>query len=360
MEGKYICLTVINDLSADQRMQRICNSLAGAGHRVELIGRMLPDSRQLPGRSWKQTRLRCFFRKGKMAYAEYNLRLFFYLLFHRFEVLCSVDCDTLPAGWLLRRFRRFRLIFDAHEWFSEVPEVVERPGVQRIWQWVEKRLVPGVDGAYSVCQSVADAYHKASGVQVGVVMNAPPLAAVRQHRAADARNILYQGALNAGRGLEAMIDAMPLLDLQLHIIGEGDLSAELRQRTQQRGVEHKVQFLGWLPPESLPEYTAAAWLGLNVSENLGKSYYYSLNNKFFDYIHAGLPSLINPFPEYLRMLERWKVGITAESDPQSLIRAIQYLLAHPEEYATMEQACVAAAKELNWENEEMKLLHWYA
>lgn len=360
MEGKRICLTVINDLSTDQRMQRICRSLAGAGHRVELIGRRLPESRPLPAQPWKQTRLHCFFRKGKMAYAEYNLRLFLYLLFRPFSILCSIDCDTVPAGWLLRRVRRFKWLFDAHEWFSEVPEVISRPRVQRIWQWVEKRLVPGVDGAYSVCRSVADAYSQIAGIDVGVVMNAPPMAAVRVHQPATPRYILYQGALNAGRGLEAMIDAMPQLDLQLRIIGEGDLSAELRKRATDRGVGEKVQFMGWLPPESLPEHTAAAWLGLNVSENLGKSYYYSLNNKFFDYIHAGLPSLINPFPEYLDMLGRWKVGLTAESDPQSLIEAIRYLQGNPDIYTAMEAACRQAATELNWENEEKKLLRWYA
>lgn len=360
MEGKRICLTVINDLSTDQRMQRICGSLARAGHRVELIGRRLPASRPLPPCPWKQTRLPCFFRKGKLAYAEYNLRLFLYLLFRPFNTLCSVDCDTLPAGWLLRRIRRFQLIFDAHEWFSEVPEVIIRPRVQRIWQWVERRLLPGVDGAYSVCRSVADAYSRIAGIEVGVVMNAPPRASVREHQPATPHFILYQGALNAGRGLEAMIDAMPQLDLQLRIIGEGDLSAELRQRAIGRGVESKVQFLGWLPPEALPGHTAAAWLGLNVSENLGKSYYYSLNNKFFDYIHAGLPSLINPFPEYLAMLERWKVGITAGSDPDSLVQAIRYLQGNPEIYTAMEAACRLASAELNWENEEKKLLRWYA
>jgi glycosyltransferase involved in cell wall biosynthesis len=207
---------------------------------------------------------------------------------------------------------------------------------------------------------VADAYQETTGIDVGVVMNAPPLAAQRRHEAQKPHVILYQGALNAGRGLEAMIDAMPKLDLQLHIIGEGDLSAELRLRAIQLGVANKVKFLGWLPPEALPEHTAAAWLGLNVSENLGKSYYYSLNNKFFDYIHSGLPSLINPFPEYLRMLEKWKVGICAESNPESLVDAIRYLQGNPEIYRDMELACLEAAQELNWENAEKKLLHWYA
>jgi len=360
MEGKRICLTVINDLSTDQRMQRICGSLAKAGHCVELIGRRLPSGSPLKERAWRQKRLPCFFRKGKMAYAEYNLRLFLYLLFRKMDILCSVDCDTLPAGWLLRRFRRFKLFFDAHEWFSEVPEVIARPKVQRIWQWVERNLVPGVDGAYSVCRSVADAYQDVAGIKVGVVMNAPPLAAQRIHQTQQPHVILYQGALNAGRGLEAMLDAMPQLDLKLHIIGEGDLSSALRQRAKQLGVEDKVKFFGWLPPEALPEHTAAAWLGLNVSENLGKSYYYSLNNKFFDYIHAGLPSLINPFPEYLRMMERWKVGVTADSNPESLVKAVRYLQRNPELYAEMEAACRRAAQELNWENEEKKLLRWYA
>jgi len=309
MGGKIVCFTVINDLRHDQRMERICSTLAASGYRVEIIGRRFPDSPPTDDKPYRQIRLRCLIRKGKAAYVEYNLRLFFFLLFKRLHILGTVDCDTLPAGWLIRNIRGIKLVFDAHEWFSEVPEVVERPTVQRVWQWVEKKLIRRADAAYSVCAPIAEHYSRISGVSFGVIMNAPAYQGETERLADDERFILYQGALNKGRGLEAIITAMHQLPLKLVLVGEGDLSAELRAMVQRLGLSQKVQFAGWVKPDKLPTYTRRAWLGLNVSENLGLSYYYSLNNKFFDYIHSGLPSLVNPFPEYMRLMKQWQVGI---------------------------------------------------
>ena len=69
---------------------------------------------------------------------------------------------------------------------------------------------------------------------------------------------MYQGALNTGRGLEAAIAAMQLIDnMQLWLAGEGDLSAELRQLAVELGVQDKVHFLGFVSPDDLKTRTAA-------------------------------------------------------------------------------------------------------
>ena len=129
---------------------------------------------------------------------------------------------------------------------------------------------------------------------------------------------------------------------------------------KQEGLEQKVHFAGWVAPEQLKYHTCKAWLGLNVSENHGLSYYYSLNNKFFDYIHAGLPSLINAFPEYLHLMEQWQVGIAVDSDPDRLVTAVKQLQENPALYAQLEQNCREAANTLNWQREAEKLLNIYA
>ncbi|HYG14123.1 MAG TPA: glycosyltransferase, partial [Bacteroidia bacterium] len=285
---RKIIFTVINDLTYDQRMNRICTSLAGAGYEVLLVGRTLPGSQPLKTRSYGQKRLRCFFNKGKLFYAEYNMRLLFFLLFTSFDIICSIDLDTLVPGYLSGKLKRKPVVFDAHEYFTEVPEVINRPATKRIWEWVANTFIPKVNYCYTVGPILAELFSKKYGAKFETIMNAPvtkPLPPVdRQPNV-----LLYQGALNKGRGIENYIDMMPMLPgFQLWIVGEGDLSSALRARVKEKNVTEQVKFTGKIEPEKLFETTCAAFIGLNVSENIGMSYYYSLNNKFFDHIHAVL------------------------------------------------------------------------
>ncbi|MBL7783473.1 MAG: glycosyltransferase, partial [Saprospiraceae bacterium] len=102
----HIIFTVTNDLSYDQRMQRICRTLAAHGYKVTLIGRQLPNSLRLEQEIFQQKRIRCFFNKGFAFYAEYNLRLLGHLLFASYDAVCSIDTDTLGAGCLATLVRR--------------------------------------------------------------------------------------------------------------------------------------------------------------------------------------------------------------------------------------------------------------
>lgn len=356
---RKIVFTVINDLTYDQRMNRICTSLAAAGYDVLLVGRSLAGSVPLKNQAYRQKRLHCFFNKGKLFYAEYNIRLLFFLLFTRFDIICSIDLDTLVPGYLAGKLKGKPVVFDAHEYFTEVPEVINRPSTKRIWEWVANTFIPKVKYCYTVGPMLAELFTQKYGTRFETIMNAPvtkPLPSSPQQP----NVLLYQGALNKGRGIEHYIDMMPMLpDFQLWIVGEGDLSQELRVRAIEKNVDEQVKFLGKIEPEKLFDTTCAAFIGLNVSENLGMSYYYSLNNKFFDHIHAVLPSVTNKFPEYTRMNEKYKVMVFADATPQSVAEQVKLLAGDKELYLGLKENCLAARSILNWENEEKKLVEFY-
>src|ERR1700761_5370924 len=138
---KRIYFTVTNDLVYDQRMIRICRSLAANGYSVVLVGRRVGGSPVLNPEPFEQKRLRCLFRKGKAFYLEYNLRLLIFLWFRRMDGICAIDLDTiLPCLWVSRR-KRIPRIYDAHELFSEMKEVISRPGIKRVWDRVERYAV---------------------------------------------------------------------------------------------------------------------------------------------------------------------------------------------------------------------------
>lgn len=353
---KTIIFTVTNDLVTDQRMQRIVGTFANAGYRVRLAGRRLPDSADASHLGFPVKRIRCLFNKGKLFYLEYNLRLFAWLLFQRFDCIWAVDCDTAwPARWV-SIFRRKPWVFDAHELFSQVPEVIHRKAVQRIWQRTEKMAFGRAALCITVGPALAHWFEKEYGSKVEVVRNMPLQQAAVSYMPDENRFVLYQGALNEGRGLENLIMAMHRVDCRLLLAGEGDLSQSLRKMVEAEGLQHKVVFLGKLPPADLPALTAKAWVGYNVSEPAGLSYQLSLNNKFFDYVHAGLPSLINPFEEYIKLNHEMEVGLITEPEVNAIACNLQLLLNDRDLHSRLSQNCLKAREIWNWKKEKVHLL----
>lgn len=350
-----------NDLSYDQRMQKICTSLGQHGYDVTLIGRKLRQSKPVNFPHFKPYRLFCFFTKGPLFYAEYNARLFWKLLFSKQDIICSVDLDTLPACALAAQMKKKKWTFDAHEYFVEVPEVVSRKWVKKIWGFIEKKWVPKAHARYTVGPELAQLLSKRLSCTFEVVRNMPYANNnTNPSQAQQPYFILYQGALNPARGIEAMIDAMEWIpELEFHIVGKGPLENDLKKRVAEKKLQNKVRFLGFMEPQTLAQYTQKAFLGLNVSEPIGLSYYYSLNNKFFDYIQAGIPSLINAFPEYINLNNQYQVGELCESNPMDLAKKANELIKNPERYTFLKNQCLEAAKTLHWKTEQPKLRSIY-
>ncbi len=356
---QHIILCATADPNYDQRMLRISGSLAKHYPKVTLLGRQTPRSVQLVERSFVQERIHCIFGSGALMYAEFNTRLFIKLLFSRFDIVCAADLDTLPACWLAAKLKGKAVIYDAHEYFTEVPELAERPAVKRFWRWIGQTFVPRTQARYTVGAALAKALEQEYRVPFGLVRNMPLAQQLKPTRPLpEAKILLYQGALNTGRGLAEMIEAMQHLEgFELWIAGEGDLSASLRAQCEKLSLEHRVKFLGYQLPEHLRQITPQAWLGINVLENNSLNYYYSLANKFFDYVQAGVPSLNMRFPEYEALNQEKAVGILLdELNPEALVKCIQTLAEQPETYAQLQANCSLAAQDWTWQKEEQTLL----
>ena len=353
-----LCL-VTNDLSHDQRMIRICGTLAEAGYEVTLIGRELPDSPALVERPFRQHRIRCRYHTGKLFYAEYNYRLWRELRDWTYDVICAVDLDTLLAATLLRRSDT-RIVYDAHEWFSETPEVAQRPLIRGAWRGLGRALVPRTDARYTVGPALAARLAADYGVPFETVRNVP-----RRSDQPLSENpggvILYQGMLNPGRGLDVAIRAVASLsDCELWIVGDGPERPALESLSQDLQVQDRVHFKGFHPPSELASFTRRAWLGINLLAGDSQSYYYSLANKSLDYIQAGLPSVQMDFPEYRAINAKYQTFVLLpECTAPALVAKIQALRHDPTRYALLRQNCVRAAAKLCWESEAARLLAIY-
>jgi glycosyltransferase involved in cell wall biosynthesis len=354
-----IYLTVTSDLSYDQRMQRICTSLAAAGHRVVLIGRRLKSSIPLTPSLFEQKRLKCFFEKGKFFYAEYNIRLFFFLLFKRMDCICAIDLDTILPCYFISKLKKVKRVYDAHELFCEMKEIVTRPAVYAAWKKIERFAVPKFKKGYTVNQPIADEFNKMYGVQYSVIRNVPVLKDYPAITGTD-KFILYQGAVNEGRCFENLIPAMQQVDCKLVVCGDGNFMAQARQLVLEHSLKEKVIFKGNILPDELRLITAQAYIGINLVENNGLSNYLSLANKFFDYIHAGIPQLTMAYPAYSEINTTCNVAVLIkDTSPENIAQQLNNLLKNEVLYNELKANCRIAREKYNWQIEEKMLLDFY-
>ena len=356
---KKIYFTVTNDLSYDQRMHRICGSLASSGYEVVLVGRRLKNSAPLLNRPYRQKRLHCFFNKGFLFYAEYNLRLFFYLVKQRMHAVCAIDLDTILPCLLVSKIKGVARIYDAHEYFTEMKEVRTRPLVRRVWKLVEKIAVPAYKNGYTVSEGLAAAFKREYRSDYQVIRNVPVLKPIPETGPRE-KLLLYQGYVNEARGFEYLIPAMQEVPYKLVICGDGNYMKQLKELIAEHGVEQKIELKGMLLPHLLEQETLRASLGITLAEKEGINQFMALPNKFFDYMHAGLPQLAMNFPEYQKINEQHEVAVLInELSPATISATINRVMEDETLLARLRENCLKARLVYNWEAEEKQLLHFY-
>ncbi len=355
---KRIVFTVSNDLSFDQRMIKICSSLSGSEFEVSILGFEKAGSAKLSNQPYQQKRMKLIFQRGKLFYLEICIRLFFKLLFTKTDIISAVDMDTLLPAYLVSKMRNKKLVFDAHEFYSETSGLVGRKFEKTIWAKLEEFLIPKLIYGYTVNESLSKLFFEKFKTTFSVIMNVPVLEEYKSFSKNREHFYLYQGVLNRGRGLEELLEVFSINDLELRIAGEGPLKKELQIKIDKKGIGERVKLLGFISPKELKQLSQNAFAGFNLIEGSGKSYYYSLANKFFDYMHAEIPQIGMNFPEYKKINDKYEISILIDSFSE--IESAINRLEDQEGYRDILIANAAKAKfEYEWKNEEAKLLSFY-
>lgn len=361
MTKQKIIVSVTNDLATDQRADKICNTLTDLGFDVLLIGRYYKDSKFIY-RNYETKRFQLWFNKGPLFYVNYNLRLFIFMVFYQPDLLWSNDLDSLPSNFLYAKFRKIKLVFDSHEYFTEVPELISRPLIKGFWKFLERAMVPKIKHVLTVSQSIADLYEKEYNIKVQLLRNVPLLSKqsfeVENIKVEGKKIVIYQGAVNVNRGIEQMVKAMLHLDdTILYIAGAGDIFTQIEALIKTNHLTDKVKLLGRIPLEKLHNYTVQADLGLSLEEDKGLNYRFALPNKLFDYIQAGIPVLVANLPEMEKLVKHYQVGECIENHtPEHIASKIKGMLNNQYQLPIWKANTKKAAQELNWEN-EMAFLH---
>lgn len=369
MKKPQVIVSVINDLNTDQRVHKICSFIENQGYEVLLVGRVLRSSQKMEERSYQTKRFRMFFEKGALFYAWFNFRLFWFLLFHRSAILVANDLDTLLPNYLVSRIKRTKLIYDSHEYFTEVPELISRPKVKAVWEKIERFIFPKLQFVSTVNDSIAQKYKEKYGLTLKVVRNVSPrwkpsvVKTKQELGIPEGKPILImQGAgLNVDRGVEEAIRMMPLLkNAVLIVVGDGDIIPAMKELVSAEKWNDLVLFFGKRPYQELLQFTQQSDLGLSFDQPTNPNYLFSLPNKVFDYIHTSTPILCSNVVEVSKLVKKYQVGeVINDFEPQSLAQQVQQILDNPSLMEQWEANCALAAEKENWEAEVQQLNAFY-
>ncbi len=360
---KIVVISVTNDLATDQRVQKVAQTLLNMGFEVLLVGRLLKGSLTVP--HYKHHRMKLFFTKGVAFYAAYHFRLFLFLLFKKADILVANDLDTLLPNYLISKIKGLPLVYDSHEYYTEVPELQGNPTKKKIWLGVEQFIFPKLKKVFTVNASIAQIYEEKYKVKLNVLRNVPRKSHLQLDSKAtlrkqlnlplDKKIIIMQGSgINVSRGGEEAVEAMQFVEnTLLYIIGAGDAISLLKQMVIDLKLQDTVIFIAKLPYRELLNYTACADAGLTLDKDNNLNYRYSLPNKLFDYFACGLPVIASKLVEIEKIHHQFPFGILlTEVTAQSVAAAIRSVDVNAPVYQDWLVNIKKASELLCWENEE--------
>lgn len=369
MSLRPILICVSSDIATDQRVLRAAASLHRQGRRVEVWGRKRRNSPQLPDLPFPVRRFNLLIEKGVGFYFLLNLRLFWALMLSKNSTILSNDLDTLAACGMVATLRKWPLVYDSHELFTEVPELSGRRFVKSVWERIEGTFIRRVASMYTVNESIAAYYREKYKREVRVIRNVPePYSEKLPDRAelrrelglpADSPIFILQGSgINVDRGAEeALLSLAFYPEAHLLLVGSGDVWPVLKQMAIDQKLTNRVHFVGRQSATVLRRYTAAADAGLSLDKNTNLNYYYSLPNKLFDYIQAQIPTIASPLPEIERILIAYSAGIICrDHNPETIAECMHRAIEDENLRSKWRESLPRAAEELNWSKEEKILL----
>lgn len=347
----------------------MAGTVKSLGCDITIIGRKKGPCCESDLVPFKTIRFRMLVKKGFLFYKFFNLRLFFFLLFHRFDVLVSNDLDTLLPNYLISKLKRLPLVYDSHEYFTGVPELQGRPFVKWVWKTIERNIVPDLEYVITVSEPIAKLYNEIYGINPVVIRNmSKNSSSIIPYRKkdlgieeCDLLLVLQGTGINIDKGGEELLDAVKKTSgVSLMIIGGGDIFNKLVIRVKKLNLEKRIKFYSSVSWELLMKYTRSADIGMCLEKDTNLNYRYSLPNKLFDYISAGIPVISGNLPEISKIITDFECGLTIEIiSPEKISGAVVQLMKDPGRLVELKLNSQTAFKTLNWEIESEKVKSMY-
>jgi len=380
-----ILMLLDNPYINDRRVFCEAVSLAANGYSVTLIGTKMvgqPSEEIIQGvkvvRILESDIFDIKSNRQYIIYRDYILRNF------EFDIVHAHDQYMLHLGSLIKikLGSKIKLIYDSHELYHEWPLnyasyksyiiMIKSLIVRKLKIRRERKNGKYIDCVLTVNNSLATILHKYfnQNKEVGVVRNLPsynenpvPNNLLREkfNIREDTKILIYIGR-NVYRytiNIEQVLQELKNNDnvAMVFICGKTPSTLEVMNYVKDEKINN-VYFHDMVNPDEMMNYLQAGDVGIVSTWNKkDKSYWLALGNKFFEYIQAGIPVLTTIQPEYLKVMEKYNCVAINPDEPNAYLDGFNEILANFEEYR---KNTIDAAKDLCWENEEIKLLNFYS
>ncbi len=361
-DKKKVLITFLGNIDYDTRCNNLFNSLSDKGYDVEFTGF-----------DWLTENFSTF--KGKKTVYKLSkkpLSLFFYLKFYyilklklltkKYDIIFAEDLYCLPVCVIIGKIKKAKVIYDCRELFGFLAGLKNKKLLQKFWSTVERIFIRKADLILTTGEMDSEFIRNQYNVKNDLVIRNLPIykksnSPINYYSLLgidkSKKVLLYQGVVLHGRGLKMIFEFLQTSDdFVLVVIGGGEMLDYYKQLSEKMSLQNKVFFIGKIPQDKLIDYTAGAFAGLSLIENVSLSYYYALPNKLFEYIMAEIPVIATNLPQMKKIIDDFSVGfVVEESDILKLNEVLSKLIIDHNLYNQLKLNCRIASQSLNWEKE---------
>ena len=368
---KKIVIGFLGNLNYDTRTFNLFNSLSSKGHQVQFIGFdwLTPGFKTIIKNNVSVKKL-----------SKTKLSLFFYLRFFisqlssclktKADIYFASDFFSLPACIIAAKIRRTKTFYDSREIYTELPFHDSKPLVKKLFKVLEGFLIKRVENVFTTGEMDSQYIEKLYSLKKTYLLRNLPIIRkniipVDYHSKYNMPEngiiILYQGIIVKGRGIDTYFKTVQKMEnLYLILLGSGEHLEFYKHLSDEFNISDRVIFVGKISQDEILNYTAGAFAGLSLIDNISINNYYALPNKLFEYVMSGLPVIVNDLPQMKKVVEDYEIGeVINHVNKDELISVLKNWIENKNVYVLRKDNCKKASLELNWENEFNKIYYLF-
>ena len=256
-------------------------------------------------------------------------------------------------------------------WYDTHEHAVDQYAADKAWRRWTQPLVKAVEAGYieqaNIVSCVSDGIAQSLKKRYRLIetpltlRNIPRYErSLERHQTTNPREVLYQGVIMRGRGLEALIEGVSASKSNLRLIFRGPhfdakYFAELKMAGQKILGPDNFDIQAPINPKTLIKAASKSDIGVMLLGQKTEHNRLALPNKVFEYIMAGLPLVVSNNPDMASIVKRFGAGAVVSSlKPDAIAKALDGL--QGETWLKAHKACLRASETLNWEAEKHLLL----